>query len=102
MDSRESGNDGEGCSNGGEGAGNDSLVLWSPYPKLGLMGISPSPYGKGWSAQMAGYSRTLCTVLPQRRTRPWGLTPTSPYPKLGLVWILKGKALSPGSHPMAN
>ena len=36
MDSRASGNDGEGCRNDGEGAGNDSLVLWSPYSKLGL------------------------------------------------------------------
>ena len=34
MDSRKSGNDGEGCRNDGEGAGNDGLVLWSPYPKL--------------------------------------------------------------------
>ena len=36
MDFRESENDGEGCRNDGEGAGNDGLVLWSPYPKLGL------------------------------------------------------------------
>ena len=36
MDSRQSGNDGEGCRNDGEGAGNDSLLLWSPYLKLGL------------------------------------------------------------------
>ena len=80
MDSRKSGNDGEGCRNDGEGAGNDGLVLWSPYPKLGLMGIiSPSLYGKGWSAQMAGHSRTLSTALPQRRTRPCSLTPASPY-----------------------
>ena len=75
-----------GCRNDGEGAGNDSLVLWSPYPKSGLMGTFTSPYGKGWSAQMAGHSRTLSTTLPQRPTRPWGLTPASPYPKLGLPY----------------
>ena len=84
MDSRESGNDGEGCRNDGEEAGNDGLVLWSPYPELGLTGTFTSPYGKGWSAQMAGHNRTLSTTLPQRPTRPWGLTPASPYPKLGL------------------
>ena len=39
MDSRESGNDGEGCRNDGEGVGDDGLVLWSPYPKLGLTGL---------------------------------------------------------------
>ena len=33
---------------------------------------------------MAGHKRTLSTNLPQRPTRPWGLTPPSPYPKLGL------------------
>ena len=49
MDSRASGNDGEWCRNDGEGAGNDGLVLWSPYPKLGLTGTFTSPYGKGWS-----------------------------------------------------
>ena len=75
MDSRQSGNDGEGCRNDGEGAGNDGLVLWSPYPKLGLTGTFTSPYGKGWSAQMAGHSRALSTTLPQRHTRPCGLTP---------------------------
>ena len=32
----------EGCRNDGEGAGNDGLGLWSPYPKLGLTGTSPS------------------------------------------------------------
>ena len=32
---------------------------------------------------MAGYRRTLSTALPQRCTRPWGLSP-HPYPKLGL------------------
>ena len=37
MDFRQSGNDGEGCRNDGEEAGNDGLVLWSPYPKLGLI-----------------------------------------------------------------
>ena len=76
-----------GCRNDGEGAGNDGLVLWSPYPKLGLTGTFTSPYGKGWSAQMAGHSRTLSTTLPQRPTRPWGLTPASPYPKLGLIYL---------------
>ena len=92
MDYRESGNDGEGCRNDGEGcrndgegAGNDGLVLWSPYPKWGLTGTFTSPYGKGWSARMAGHNRTLSTNLPQRPTRPWGLTPASPYPKLGLT-----------------
>ena len=85
MDSRQSGNDGEGCRNDGEGAGNDGLVLWSPYPKLGLTGTFTSPYGKGWSAQMASHSKTLSTTLPQRPTRPWGLTPPSPYRKLGYI-----------------
>ena len=75
MDFRESGNDGEGCRNDGEEAGNNGLVLWSPYPKLGLTGTFTSPYGKGWSARMAGHSRTLSTTLPQRPTRPWVLTP---------------------------
>ena len=87
MDSRQSGNDGEGCRNDGEGAGNDGLVLWSPYPKLGLTGTFASPYGKGWSSQMAGHNRTLSTTLPQRPTRPWGLTAASPYPKLGFFYI---------------
>ena len=87
MDFRQSGNDGEGCRNDGEEAGNDGLVLWSPYPKLGLTGTFTSPYGKGWSARMAGHSRTLSTTLPQRPTRPWGLTPPSPYPKPGLYYF---------------
>ena len=91
MDSRKSGNDDEECRNDGEGAGNDGLVLWSPYPKLGLTGTFTSPYGKGWSAQMAGHSRTLSTTLPQRPTRPRGLTSPFPYPKLGL----RGRALYP-------
>ena len=39
---------------------------------------------------MAGHSRTLSTTLPQRPTRPWGLTPPSPYPKLGLAALLEG------------
>ena len=72
-------------------SGNDGLVLWSPYPKLGLTGTFTSPYGKGWSARMAGHNRTLSTTLPQRPTRPWGLTPPSPYPKPGL-----GKAVLAG------
>ena len=63
MDSRESGNDG--------------LVLWSPYPKLGLTGTFTSPYGKGWSAQMAGHSRTLSTTLPQP---PLGHVASHPHP----------------------
>ena len=74
MDSCKSGNDGEGCRNDGEGAGNDGLLLWSPYPKLGLMGTFTSPYGKGWSARMAGRSRTLSTALPQRPTAMWSHT----------------------------
>ena len=85
MDSRASGNDGEGCRNDGEGAGNDGLLLWSPYPKLGLTGTFTSPYGKGWTAQMEGYRRTLSTALPQRHTRPLGPLPPHPYPKLGLT-----------------
>ena len=75
MDSRFRGNDGEGCRNDGEGAGNDGLALWSPYPKWGSREPPPQPYGKGWTARMVGYRRTLSTALPQRHTRPWGLSP---------------------------
>ena len=89
MDSRASGNDGEGCRNDGEGAGNDGLLLWSPYPKLGLTGTFTSPYGKGWSARMAGHSRTLSTTChsaplghgashPHPLIRNWGFTMVTP------------------------
>ena len=66
-------------------AGMDGLVLRSPYPKLELTGVFTSPYGKGWSARMAGHSRTLSTTLPQRPTRPWGLTPASPLSETGVM-----------------
>ena len=62
------------------------MTAWRSGPLIqnGVNGnLPPQPYGKGWTARMAGYRRNLSTALPQRRTRPWGLSP-APYPNLGL------------------
>ena len=79
MDSRQSGNDGEGCRNDGERAGNDGLVLWSPYPKLGLTGTFTSPMAKagvpGWQAT-AGLSPQPCHSAPR------GHVASHPHPPL--------------------
>ena len=94
MDSRESGNDGEGRRNDGEGAGNDGLVLWSPYPKLGLTGTFTSTLWQRLDSPDGRLRRTLSTALPQRRTRPWGLSP-APFRNWGYNGMTQGNSSGP-------
>ena len=87
MDYRESGNDGEGCRNDGEGAG---MTAWRSGPLIqnGVNGNLPlTPMAKagqpGWQAT-EGFSPQPCHSAALGHGPP----PPHPYPKLGLDHVL--------------
>ena len=78
------------------------MTAWRSGPLIqnGVNGnLFLKPYGKGWTARMAGYRRTLSTALPQRRLGH-GASPPHPYPKLGLPTLLaRSRGNSAGMKP---